>query len=110
MTESVSAAPHLTETLPMFQRLDALFSVRYNFMGLCLLGLLLPLFSLAAFGVGRPALGVCAALPGVGIHGYKWINPSVWPTHIASHDFRIAIAPARPERAASGCKMERCKT
>jgi glutamate synthase domain-containing protein 2 len=26
-------------------------------------------------------------------HGYEWINHSVQPTHIASHDFRITIGP-----------------
>jgi glutamate synthase domain-containing protein 2 len=30
----------------------------------------------------------------VGAHGYEWINHSVQPTHIASHDFRITIGPA----------------
>ncbi len=29
----------------------------------------------------------------VGAHGYEWINHSVQPTHIASHDFRITIGP-----------------
>ena len=36
----------------MFQRLDANFPVRYTFMGLCALGVLLALFSIVAFGVG----------------------------------------------------------
>lgn len=27
-------------------------------------------------------------------HGYEWINHSVQPTHISSHDFRITIGPA----------------
>lgn len=29
----------------------------------------------------------------VSTHGYEWINHSVQPTHIASHDFRITIGP-----------------
>ena len=29
----------------------------------------------------------------VGAHGYEWINHSVQPSHIASHDFRITIGP-----------------
>jgi len=29
----------------------------------------------------------------VSMHGYEWINHSVQPTHIASHDFRITIGP-----------------
>ncbi|MDW5441482.1 FMN-binding glutamate synthase family protein [Polaromonas sp. SM01] len=159
----------------MLQRLDALFPVRYTFLGLCLFGLLLALFSLIAFGVGWLALGLCALLLGLGIHdlrqtkssilrnypvighlrfllefirpemrqyfiesdaeaapfsraqrslvyqrakgemdnrpfgtqldvstqGYEWINHSVQPTHIASHDFRVTIGPdtAQPYNA-----------
>nr|WP_255249981.1 FMN-binding glutamate synthase family protein [Polaromonas sp. AET17H-212] len=30
----------------------------------------------------------------VSLHGYEWINHSVQPTRIASHDFRITIGPA----------------
>ncbi len=151
----------------MFQRLDALVPLRYAALGLCLLGALLALFSLVAFGVGWLALLLCLLLAGVGIHdlrqtkssilrnypvtghlrfllefirpemrqyfiesdseaapfsrsqrslvyqrakgemdnrpfgtqldvsrhGYEWINHSVQPTHIASHDFRITIGP-----------------
>ncbi|MFI5448021.1 FMN-binding glutamate synthase family protein [Polaromonas sp. UC242_47] len=159
----------------MLQRLDALFPVRYTFLGLCLFGLLLALFSLIAFGVGWLALGLCALLLGLGIHdlrqtkssilrnypvighlrfllefirpemrqyfiesdaeaapfsraqrslvyqrakgemdnrpfgtqldvstqGYEWINHSVQPTHISSHDFRVTIGPntAQPYNA-----------
>ena len=149
----------------MFQKLDALLPVRYAALGLCLLGALLALFSLVAFGVGWLALLLCVLLAGVGVHdlrqtkssilrnypvighlrfllefirpemrqyfiesdaeaapfsrsqrslvyqrakgemdnrpfgtqldvsthGYEWINHSVRPTHIASHDFRITI-------------------
>ncbi|HYW55645.1 MAG TPA: FMN-binding glutamate synthase family protein [Polaromonas sp.] len=151
----------------MFQKLDALFPLRFAFFGLCALGALLALFSLIAFGVGWIALLVCLALVGLGINdlrqtkssilrnypvighlrfmlefirpemrqyfiesdaeaapfsrsqrslvyqrakgeldnrpfgtqldvtelGYEWINHSVQPTHIASHDFRIIIGP-----------------
>ncbi len=151
----------------MLHKLNTLFPVRYAVMGLCLLGVLIALVSLASGGSGWIALGVCAVLLGLGIHdvrqtpssilrnypvighlrfllefirpemrqyfiesdseavpfsraqrslvyqrakgemdnrpfgtqidvgahGYEWINHSVQPSHIASHDFRITIGP-----------------
>jgi len=160
---SSTARPKAT----MLHKLNTLFPVRYAVMGLCLLGVLMALWSLAAGGSGWIALLVCAALLCLGIHdvrqtpssilrnypvighlrfllefirpemrqyfiesdseavpfsraqrslvyqrakgemdnrpfgtqldvsqhGYEWINHSVQPTHIASHDFRITIGP-----------------
>ncbi|RZJ16021.1 MAG: FMN-binding glutamate synthase family protein [Haliea sp.] len=151
----------------MLHKLNALFPIRYAVLGLCLLGVLVALVSLATGGSGWIVLLVCAALLGLGIHdirqtpssilrnypvighlrfllefirpemrqyfiesdseavpfsraqrslvyqrakgemdnrpfgtqidvgahGYEWINHSVQPTHIASHDFRITIGP-----------------
>ncbi|GAB3482873.1 FMN-binding glutamate synthase family protein [Polaromonas eurypsychrophila] len=159
----------------MLHRLNTLFPVRYAVMGLCLLGLLVALVSLASGGSGWMVLMLCALLLGLGIHdvrqtqssilrnypvighlrfllefirpemrqyfiesdseavpfsraqrslvyqrakgemdnrpfgtqldvskhGYEWINHSVQPSHIASHDFRITIGPncAQPYQA-----------
>ena len=163
------------------QVLDARLPVRYSFMALCALGVLLSWLSLVIFDVGWLALLVCAALVGVGVHdlrqtrhailrnypvighlrflfefirpeirqyfiesdseaapfsraqrslvyqrakgqpdnqpfgthldvgkqGYEWINHSMSPTQLATHDFRIWIggrpdtsgaSPAAPER------------
>ncbi len=163
------------------QVLDARLPVRYSFMALCALGVLLSWLSLVVFEVGWLALLVCAALVGVGVHdlrqtrhailrnypvighlrflfefirpeirqyfiesdseaapfsraqrslvyqrakgqpdnqpfgthldvgkqGYEWINHSMSPTQLATHDFRIWIggtpdtsgaSPAAPER------------
>jgi glutamate synthase domain-containing protein 2 len=151
----------------MLHKLNALFPVRYAVMGLCLLGVLIALLSLATGGSGWLILLLFAMLLGLGIHdvrqtassilrnypvighlrfvlefirpemrqyfmesdseavpfsraqrslvyqrakgamdnrpfgtqldvsthGYEWINHSVQPTHIASHDFRITIGP-----------------
>ena len=163
------------------QVLDAQLPVRYSFMALCALGVLLSWLSLVLFDVGWLALLICAALVGVGVHdlrqsrhailrnypvighlrflfefirpeirqyfiesdseaapfsraqrslvyqrakgqpdnqpfgthldvgkqGYEWINHSMSPTQLATHDFRIWIggrpdtsgaSPAAPER------------
>ncbi len=163
------------------QVLDAQLPVRYSFMALCALGVLLSWLSLVIFDVGWLALLICAALVGVGVHdlrqthhailrnypvighlrflfefirpeirqyfiesdseaapfsraqrslvyqrakgqpdnqpfgthldvgkqGYEWINHSMSPTQLATHDFRIWIggrpdtsgaSPAAPER------------
>lgn len=163
------------------QVLDTRLPVRYSFMALCALGVLLSWLSLVLFEVGWLALLICAALVGVGVHdlrqtrhailrnypvighlrflfefirpeirqyfiesdseaapfsraqrslvyqrakgqpdnqpfgthldvgkqGYEWINHSMSPTRLATHDFRIWIggtpdtsgaSPAAPER------------
>ena len=163
------------------QVLDAQLPVRYSFMALCALGVLLSWLSLVIFDIGWLALLICAALVGVGVHdlrqtrhailrnypvighlrflfefirpeirqyfiesdseaapfsraqrslvyqrakgqpdnqpfgthldvgkqGYEWINHSMSPTQLATHDFRIWIggrpdtsgaSPAAPER------------
>lgn len=51
----------------MLNYLDTLFPTRYTAMGLCVLGLLLSLFSLVAFGAGALVFLLCAVLVGVGV-------------------------------------------
>ncbi len=166
----------------MIAYLNSIYPVRYTVLGLCLLGLLLSLFTLVGFGVGAAGFLVFAGLSGVGLYdllqtrrsvlrnypvighlrfmleyirpemrqyfvesdneaapfsrsqrslvysrakgeadkrpfgtqldvnapGYEWINHSVAPTHIASHDFRVVIGgtPTGTPRAtdpAQGC-------
>jgi glutamate synthase domain-containing protein 2 len=166
----------------MFQRLDAHVPVRYSFLALCALGVLLALFSLLVFGIGWLALLVCAGLVGVGIHdlrqtrhavlrnypvighlrfllefirpemrqyfiesdseatpfsrsqrslvyqrakgepdnqpfgthldvgaqGYEWVNHSMAPTKLASHDFRIWIGGHPEAKGQSGQSVQPC--
>lgn len=159
----------------MLNYLNALYPIRYTALGLCGLGFLLSLFTLAGFGVGGGWALVFFALLAVGAYdllqtkrsilrnypiighlrfmmefvrpeirqyflesdneatpfsraqrslvyqrakgdpdqrpfgtqldvhaqGYEWINHSIAPTHIASHDFRVTIGPdtAQPYEA-----------
>ena len=159
----------------MLNDLNALYPIRYTALGLCGLGFLLSLFTLAAFGVGGGWALVFFVLLAVGAYdllqtrrsilrnypiighlrfmmefvrpeirqyflesdneatpfsraqrslvyqrakgdpdqrpfgtqldvhaqGYEWINHSIAPTHIASHDFRVTIGPdtAQPYEA-----------
>ncbi len=155
----------------MIDYLNTIFPIRYTVFGLGIFGLMLSLFSLLVFGVGLPALLLCALLVGIGIYdvrqpkrsilrnypiighlrfalefirpeirqyfiesdneatpfsraqrslvyqrakgdpdkrpfgtqldvhaeGYEWINHSVAPTRLSSHDFRITIGAARAQ-------------
>lgn len=159
----------------MLNDLNTLYPIRYTALGLCGLGFLLSLFTLAAFGVGGSWALVFFVLLAVGAYdllqtrrsilrnypiighlrfmmefvrpeirqyflesdneatpfsraqrslvyqrakgdpdqrpfgtqldvhaqGYEWINHSIAPTHIASHDFRVTIGPdtAQPYEA-----------
>lgn len=159
----------------MLNYLNSLYPIRYTVLGLCGLGFLLSLFTLAGFGVGGGLALVFFALLAVGAYdllqtrrsilrnypiighlrfmmefvrpeirqyflesdneatpfsraqrslvyqrakgdpdqrpfgtqldvhaqGYEWINHSIAPTHIASHDFRVTIGPdtAQPYEA-----------
>lgn len=159
----------------MLNYLNSLYPIRYTVLGLCGLGFLLSLFTLAGFGVGGGWALIFFALLAVGAYdllqtrrsilrnypiighlrfmmefvrpeirqyflesdneatpfsraqrslvyqrakgdpdqrpfgtqldvhaqGYEWINHSIAPTHIASHDFRVTIGPdtAQPYEA-----------
>lgn len=163
----------------MLHQLNSLYPVRYTAFALCVLGLLLALFALVAFGVGLPLVLVFGALAAVGVYdvrqtrhailrnypvighirfmleyvrpevrqyfiesdseaapfsraqrslvyqrakgepdnrpfgthldvgaqGYEWVNHSMAPTHLASHDFRVWIggSPDAPSPSVSPC-------
>src|SRR3982750_1928384 len=103
MMQSVSAAsrlfcPPLHGSATMFlQRLDARFPVRYTFMALCALGVVLALFSLAAFGVGWLALLACIALVGVGVHDLRQTRHAVLRNYPVIGHMRFLFEFIRPE-------------
>lgn len=61
----------------MLDTINSLYPVRYTAMGLSVFGLLLGLFSLIAFGVGWPAVLLCAALVAVGVYDLRQDKRSV---------------------------------
>lgn len=82
------------------QRLDARFPVRYSFMALCALGVLLALLSLAVFGVGRLtllALLACIALVGVGVHDLRQTRHAVLRNYPVIGHMRFLFEFIRPE-------------
>ena len=52
----------------MIHQLNSLYPVRYTAFALCVVGLLLSLFVLLAFGAGLPLVLVFAALVAVGVY------------------------------------------
>ena len=81
----------------MFQKLDALVPVRYAALGLCLLGALLALFSLVAFGVGWLALLLCALLAGIGVHDLRKTKSAILRNYPVIGHLRFLLEFIRPE-------------
>ncbi len=81
----------------MFQRLDAHVPVRYSFLALCALGVLLALFSLLVSGIGWLALLVCAGLVGVGIHDLRQTRHAVLRNYPVIGHLRFLLEFIRPE-------------
>ena len=124
----------------MLQLLKTLIPVRYTALGVGLCGLLLALASVALWGGGWLAaivVLVCACVVALGIRdlrqrqrakgehdnrpfgtqldvgwqGYEWVNHSMAPTKLPTHDFRVWIggAPGQPSPAPSPT-MPACST
>ncbi len=51
----------------MLHRLNEFFPIRYTAFGLCVMGLLLSIFTLVGFGQGGPLALVLLALVGLGV-------------------------------------------
>ena len=81
----------------MLAYLDSLYPVRYTAFGLCLFGLMLSLFSLAAFGVGLGAVLVFGILVGVGVYDIKQSRRSVLRNYPVIGHIRYMLEYIRPE-------------
>jgi glutamate synthase domain-containing protein 2 len=83
--------------LAKINALDARLPVRYSFMAACAFGVLLALFSLVIFGVGRLALLVCAGLVGVGVHDLKQTRHAILRNYPVIGHLRFLFEFIRPE-------------
>ena len=84
----------------MLQRLDALLPIRYTFLALCSLGLLLALLSLGFYGVGWLgwlALLACTLLVGVGAHDLQQTRHAVLRNYPIIGHLRFLLEYIRPE-------------
>ena len=79
------------------QVLDARLPVRYSFMALCALGVLLSWLSLVIFDVGWLALLVCAALVGVGVHDLRQTRHAILRNYPVIGHLRFLFEFIRPE-------------
>ena len=81
----------------MLDTINSLYPVRYTAMGLSVFGLLLGLFSLIAFGVGWPAVLLCAALVAVGVYDMRQDKRSVLRNYPIIGHLRFLLEFIRPE-------------
>ena len=81
----------------MLNYLDTLFPIRYTAMGLCVLGLLLSLFSLVAFGAGALVFLLCAVLVGVGVYDLRQSKRSILRNYPIIGHIRFMLEFVRPE-------------
>ncbi|GBU14840.1 FMN-binding glutamate synthase family protein [Polaromonas sp.] len=82
---------------PLIQRLEAILPIRYFFMAACVLGALLALLSLAAFGVGWLVLLVCSALVGLGVHDLLQEQHAILRNYPVIGHMRFLLEYIRPE-------------
>ncbi len=81
----------------MIHQLNSLYPVRYTAFGLCVLGLLLSLFALVAFGVGLPAVLVLAALVAVGVYDLQQSRHAILRNYPVIGHLRFMLEYVRPE-------------
>lgn len=81
----------------MIQRLNSLYPVRYTAFALCVLGLLLSLFTLVAFGVGLPVVLVLAVLVAVGVYDLQQSRHAVLRNYPVIGHIRFMLEYVRPE-------------
>jgi len=81
----------------MFDRLNTLYPVRYTVLGLCVFGLALALFSLAAFGVGWLALLLFATLVALGLRDLRQMRHAVLRNYPVIGHLRFLLEYIRPE-------------
>lgn len=81
----------------MRQQFPTSFPVRYSALALCVLGVLLALFSLVAFGVGWMALLACSALAALGVHDLRQTRHAVLRNYPIIGNLRFLLEFIRPE-------------
>ena len=81
----------------MLNQLNNHYPVRYTILGLCALGLLLSLLSLAVWGVGWIALLCCALLLAVGVYDLRQSRHSILRNYPVIGHMRFALEFIRPE-------------
>ncbi len=81
----------------LLTRLDSVYPVRYTALALCVFGLLLSLFSVAAFGVGWLALLVFGALVTLGVYDLHQMRRSVLRNYPVIGHLRFLLEFIRPE-------------
>lgn len=81
----------------MLHYLNSLYPVRYTAMGLCVLGLLLSMFTLVGFGVGGPLALLCLALVGLGVYDLRQTKRSILRNYPIIGHLRFMLEYVRPE-------------
>ncbi len=81
----------------MLHYLNTLYPIRYTFMGLCCLGLLLSLFSLLAFHTGVAPFLLFLVLVGVGVYDLRQTKKSVLRNYPVIGHMRYMLEFIRPE-------------
>lgn len=81
----------------MLHQLNSLYPVRYTAFALCVLGLLLALFALVAFGVGLPLVLVFGALVAVGVYDLRQTRHAILRNYPVIGHFRFMLEYIRPE-------------
>lgn len=81
----------------MLHQLNSLYPVRYTAFALCVLGLLLALFALVAFGVGLPLVLVFGALVAVGVYDLRQRRHAILRNYPVIGHIRFMLEYVRPE-------------
>ncbi len=81
----------------MLHRLNEFFPIRYTAFGLCVMGLLLSIFTLVGFGQGGPLALVLLALVGLGIYDLVQTRRSILRNYPVIGHLRFMLELVRPE-------------
>ncbi len=81
----------------MLHRLNDFFPIRYTAFGLCVMGLLLCIFTLVGFGQGGPLALVLLALVGLGIYDLVQTRRSILRNYPVIGHLRFMLELVRPE-------------
>ena len=81
----------------MLHRLNEFFPIRYTAFGLCVVGLLLCIFTLVGFGQGGPLALVLLALVGLGVYDLLQTRRSILRNYPVIGHLRFMLELVRPE-------------
>ena len=81
----------------MLHRLNEFFPIRYTAFGLCIMGLLLCIFTLVGFGQGGPLALVLLALVGLGVYDLVQTRRSILRNYPVIGHLRFMLELVRPE-------------